>query len=196
MKGLSDKGLIKSLYSINNMENLKTPLGNINNISSPQTTTYKPSENLGEKPSRIRRLGRWIKNNSGKILTVVGISATIGVVEEGWLHRLYNVALHVGDVRYAEYSPVWPGKGYSLHKTIEILGQRIIIPWGTMGGPRSGLLLMNHVDPIDLSIYDALMKTPANVYLIGLGAAVSIGVLGYGFCRLGRKIDNWYKGRK
>jgi len=136
--------------------------------------------------SRIRRLGRWVGNNPGKTLSAIGTSATVGAVEEGWLHRLYDVALHVVDNRFTGSTPKWPEEGYSLHKTVEILGKKIVIPIGTMGQqvvsnrrnmPR---ILVISVDPVDVAIFDALVGTPVNIYLIGLLVAVGICSLGYG----------------
>ena len=151
--------------------------------------------------SRISRLGRWVRNNPGKTLSAIGTSATIGAVEEGWLHRLYDVALHVRDNRFTGSVPYWFGKGFSLHKAIEILGQRIVIPLGTMGkkvvpSPVDPMIRLSEVvDPIDVGIYDVLMGTPANAYLVGLAVAVGICGLGYGIYRFGARVNNWYRGK-
>ena len=149
--------------------------------------------------SRIRRLGRWVRNNPGKTLSAIGTSVTIGAVEEGWLHRLYDVATHVVDNRFKGSVLYWFGKEFSLHETIEILGQRIVIPLGTMGekivpSPVDPIIRLSEVvDPIDAGIYDALMGTPANIYLIGLAVATGICGIGYGIYRFGRRISSKMK---
>ena len=151
--------------------------------------------------SRIRRLGRWVRNNPSKTLTAIGTSATIGAVEEGWLHRLYDVALQVVDNRFTGHVPLWPEEGYSLHKAIEFLGKKIVIPIGTMGqqvvpNPKNMPRILGiSVDPVDVAIYDVLMGTPANVYLIGLGVAIGICGLSYGIYRFGTRVNNWYRGK-
>ena len=152
-----------------------------------------------EVTSRISRLGRWVRNNPGKTLSAIGTSATVGVVEEGWLHRLYDVALHVRDRRFTGSVLYWFGKEFSLHKIVEILGQKVVIPIGTMGekivpSPVDPMIRLSEVvDPIDVGIYDALMGTPANIYLIGLAVATGICGIGYGIYRFGRRISSKMK---